>query len=282
VGPRPVVAIVAAAALFGGACDRTAAVGDLDVAVAVGQARHLEGSNRIQVSFTFAATEPVAITALAVRSGWFEPLPPERRTSILHPGRTVDVQVDLGTPVCDRESDAPPAVELELQIGETPRRRARLPLPSEFLADFRDRACRLERLGQAVEVGFGPPGPAEGTRVASELVLRRRAGDAPIRVDQIRGSVVFQLLLPEGASTAVAALGKDEQLTRIPVAFVASRCDPHGASQSQKTFRFPAWVAVGDDPPVYVELEPDDGLRAALQSAIQICLDADGSEQRDR
>ena len=274
-GPRAVVTSIASAALLGGACDPTPTVDDLDVAVDVGQARHLEGTSRIHVSFTFAASEPITITELAVRSDSFEPLAPERRTSILHPGRTVDVQVDLGPPVCDRESDAPSAVELELQIGEAPRRRATVPLPTEFLVEFRDRACRRERLHRAVEVGFGPHGPADGTGVATELVLRRRDGNARIRLDQIRGGVVFQLLLPDGMAVPVAVLEADQQILPVPATLVAARCDPHGASQSQKTFRFPAWITVGDAPPVHVELEPDEGLRAALQSAIEACLEAE-------
>jgi hypothetical protein len=42
-------------------------------------------------------------------------------------------------------------------------------------------------------------------------------------------------------------------------------------AESKKTYRFPIWVAVGDTPGVYVEIEPTGDGRALMERMLSEC-----------
>lgn len=247
-------------------------LGTVDVWTDVGQARHLAGTNRVHVSVRFATDEEVVVEEMALRTDLFELLGPETKDSVLRPGRTVDLQVDVGPAICDRQPGGSAALDLVARFGHASPVPLRLPVPSGFLSELAGRECALRIVRDAVEVGFGEHIAADGTRVDTELVLRRRHGDEAITLERMAGSVVLTMD-GEDRPAPVAALTPDEDVRSIPVTFTASRCDPHGVSQSQKTYRFSAWIAVGDDPSVRVEVTPPEDLESELRAAIAECID---------
>lgn len=251
------------------------AMGAVDVWTWIGQQRHLEGTRRVTVPVRFLSEEPVTVTSIALRTPHFEPLPPEAKSSLLHPGRKVALQVDLGPARCDELPDTRPEVHLTVQEGDREPVDLVLPVPTWLLDDLRERECAVAALTDAVSVSFGEFGEPDGIVLESELVVQRGDTTEPIEIERIAGSVLLTLA-PQSGGTPVGTLPTGESETRIPVEVTATRCDAHGLAGSQKTFVFSVWVAVGDEPPVYLEVMPAPELEAAMRATLDACIEAGG------
>ena len=57
----------------------------------------------------------------------------------------------------------------------------------------------------------------------------------------------------------------------IAVTVKAARCEPHALAESKKTWRFPVWVVVGDEPEPYLEMEPQGASRRLLDQLMRAC-----------
>lgn len=250
------------------------ALGSVDVWTWIGQQRHLEGTSRITVPVRFLSDAPVTVTGIVLRTPHFEPLPTEPKESLLHPGRKVALQVDLGPPRCGPLSDEPSEVHLTVRQGGDATRELVLPVPTWLLDTLRDRECAVAALTEAVSVRFGDFRPPDGVTLGTELVLERRDSTDPIEIERIAGSVLLTLS-PATAGTPVATMPPGAPVARIPVEVSATRCDAHGLAGSQKTFVFSVWVAVGDAEPVYVEVRPPPELESAMRDTLDACIRAD-------
>lgn len=249
------------------------ALGSVDVRTWIGQQRHLEGTRRITVPVQFLSDTPVTVTAIAVRTPHFDPLPPEPKESLLHPGRKVALQVDLGPPRCGSLADEPSEVHLTVRLGDDPPRVLVLPVPTWLLDALRDRECAVAALQEAVSVRFGDFSEPDGIALGTELVVERQDSADRIVIERIAGSVLLTIA-PESAETPVATIPPGAPDARIPVEVSATRCDAHGLAGSQKTFVFSVWVAVGDAEPVYVEVRPPPELESAMRATLDACIRA--------
>lgn len=250
-------------------------LGGLDVSSSIGQPRHLEGTRRITVPVRFEGTDsPVTVSSIAVRSARFEPLPPEPKGSLLHPSRTVDLQVDLGSAVCDGGAQPTPVVHLEARVGAGPTEELVLPVPDLLLIELQERECSLAELADQVDVEFGPAGRQDGRTLEAEVVVTRRDSEDRIVLERLSGSVILTLE-PGRPAEPVAALDPGTDEAFVPVVVTAARCDAHGLSGSQKTFVFPVWIAVGDGPAVHLELRPPPALEEAMRAVIDACIAGD-------
>ena len=85
------------------------------------------------------------------------------------------------------------------------------------------------------------------------LVLTRtgRAETDRVAVEQVQGSVLFDLAVPSDA-----ALSAEEEQVVVPVELSPGRCDEHARSQSTQTFLWRAWLRLGDGPLLPLVLQP--------------------------
>ena len=249
------------------------ALDSVDVWTWIGQQRHLEGTRRVTVPVQFMSEEAVTVTGIALRTPHFDPLPPEPKESLLHPGRKVALQVDLGTPRCGPLPDEPPRVHLTVRQGDDPARDLVLPVPTWLLDTLRERECAVAALSEAVSVRFGEFDPPDGITLDTELVVERRDSTDPVEIERVAGSVLLTLT-PATLGPPVATMTPSAAVAQIPVEVSATRCDAHGLAGSQKTFVFSVWVAVGGAEPVYVEVRPPPELESAMRATLDACIQA--------
>lgn len=253
--------------------ETTGVLPGVDVLVGIEQARHLEGSRRFQAATTFTSTEPITVRSIVLRSNLFEELPAEPKDSLLTPGRTVDLQFDLGPADCAVDDVTPTAaVVVELSIGDDTNEAVLLAMdaPTGFLLETHARDCQLADVGEAASITFGSFEPPTDTGVRTQIVLTRHGGTETVTATDFRGSVILHVDTAPDPSTLVLEPGVPGASS--PVTIEVTRCDPHGLAGSQRTFVFAAFVAVGDRSPVYVEFRPPDDLEAALREAIRNCV----------
>jgi hypothetical protein len=168
----------------------------------------------------------------------------------IHPGQTAAFRIRFGDPRCGRPSRTRPVL-----VAVIDGRTHRLPLRVEdpgLLVRLQVKACVQQRLDQAASVELRIA--SRTVRVAGEeylpadLVLQRRSGSvAPVRVVDLDGSVLIELLPRHGRRSLPAVLGPRRTTLDVPVLFgSAHRCDGHARGQSSQTFLFSTFVRVGD------------------------------------
>lgn len=234
--------------------------------------RYLSDGRRLEIILRNDTDETVRIQTLRLESKSFENLDPTVRPVEVPPGVRVDVPVPYGAAICGLEQ-ARASVALELVGAAQP---VVLPITShgEVQALY-DEQCRQEQVAEAAYVGYGqewstvdsPEGPAvEGT-----LTIRRRESDQRIAIDAVASNVIF-LVTPLGRTREpLVVLEPGETEASIGVRIRASRCEPHAVAESKKTFRFPMWVALGDEEAEFLEVAIDGRGRELLQDNVDDC-----------
>ena len=249
-------------------------LGDIDVVTMIEQPRYLEGTRRITIPVRFEGEGRFRVTGIAVRAPQFEPLPVEVIDVAMVPGQRVALQVDLGAPVCGAMDGSAPAVHLDVGVDDDAPMPLEVPVPAWLIEEMHDEQCVQAAVADQARVRFGAPGALDGATVRTELVLERTGGDQPVALTELTGSVILVVdpADPVAADRPLARLGSDDRAVRLPVEVTAARCDAHSVSGSTKTFVFHAWLQVGDEPPVRLDLRPGAELEDAMSRAIEACI----------
>lgn len=240
------------------------------VQASVEQGRPFVARDLLEVLLRNGSDERLELRALRLVDDRFEPVAATARDVLLLAGHgPTSMPITYGAAVCEVASDAgDPAVELVRVDGST-LLVAVDASGDDFLAQLHGIECARRRVEEIVELSWGPP----FTRVSDtvvELTLhveRRTAGDA-VTIHDLGGTVVFAQRLPDPGAVP-ATLGPDDDALTIPVELSTERCEAHALTESNKTYRFNVWVAVGDEPSVLVEVLPDGEARALLDEAMQ-------------
>jgi hypothetical protein len=128
---------------------------------------------------------------------------------------------------------------------------------SRFLHRLWRTECNARKLKRAADVRYSDRWTVEGTGLHSVLHgfidLRRRHGTEDVSVDQVQGSVLFEMDLP-GETT----MAGDEDRAAVPVDFSYGRCDEHARSQSTQSFVFRIWLRLGDGEPLAQVVQPTE------------------------
>ncbi len=228
------------------------------------QQRFDEGTRRAQVRVVNGTEHALQVRRVGVDWAGF----PLRMHPAAYavPGRqTVDLRYLLPAADCSPEVVDAPMVG----VVETRARTLRRPMAAEgrrFLLRLWRTECNGRRVDRAVDLGYGArwttQGRGQDAVLRGSLVLTRRGGAAPVTVDQVQGSVLFDLAL--AGTTAERTLAETERRQEVPLEVSAGRCDEHARSQSTQSFLFRTWVRLGDDEPVAVAREPSRRLQSRL------------------
>jgi hypothetical protein len=185
-------------------------------------------------------------------------------------GTTGTIRLRYGRARCDAASSSRPVVVATVG-GVTRRLRVRVD-QAEPILRVHAAECAAARLAGQVSLRLGPgwrPAAGQGVEVDLELV-QREAGTA-VTVVEVAGSVIFSVT---GLDPVAARVDDGRTRAVVPLVVRADRCDPHALIESKRTYVFPAWVQVGDDEPVRVELRPEPVVEEALAGLLGDCLDA--------
>jgi hypothetical protein len=212
-----------------------------------------EGTERGLLRVQNDAAEPVEITGIGLDWPGFGPAFREDKQVTLGAGRTMTLKLTLPEPVC-AETDDPVAATVE-----TAGRTVRQPLTASgqrFLRHLWDQQCWArfveERLDIAYDDAWSQRGPDARPRATGTLRLTRVAGQEPVELLGVQGSVLYGLEL-----TGATRLGPEEEALAAPVAILpGDRCDEHARGQATAPFTFRLTLRIGDAPPGKVLIPP--------------------------
>lgn len=218
------------------------------------QQRFDEGTRRAQVRVINNTEKSVYVEKLGVDWPGY-PAGLQRADYEVPAGWTIDLRYILPKADCTAAAGAATAYGV---ITTRRQGRIRQPMPADglrFLDRIRQTACNEKRIRRAATLSFAGPWTQEGSRAKAilhgRLVLTRESGSEALTVDQVQGSVLFDLSLP-----SEGALAADAERAALPMDFGPGRCDEHARSQSTTTFVFRVWIKLDEGDPLSVIVTP--------------------------
>ncbi|HET9828970.1 MAG TPA: hypothetical protein VFQ11_10730 [Nocardioidaceae bacterium] len=196
----------------------------------------------------------------------------------IRPGQTAAFVITYGAPRCAGSPATAPVLVATVN-GQT----RRLPLHVDdpgLLVRLHAKACAEQRLATVAGVHLRVATRTEEIDgeeyLPADIVLRHRPGaTGRVRIVDLSGSVLIQLLPRGGRGALPGELGPGSASTAFPVLFgSAHRCDAHALGQSSQTFLMSAFVRLGDRPPLRVVLPLSTRERDRLMGVIH--RDCDG------
>lgn len=218
---------------------------------------------RVHVRVTAGGDRRFTVTAVAIDSPGFAPLPPTPLTAAFEPGRTIDLRTAYGEPDCAAQP-GPVAARLTVARPDGAVEELRVPLAGDDLDTVHRQECAVARVLSVAGIGLAGLA-AEGDSVTGTVVLTRIGGDdRSVTVVDARRSVVLDLAV-EGLPLQ---LRSGDRRATAEVAFTAASCEPHVLAETKQPFVFPLSVAVGDTDPVPVPLPVDGAQQAVLRDLL--------------
>ncbi|MDR7277923.1 hypothetical protein [Catenuloplanes atrovinosus] len=176
-----------------------------------------------------------------------------------------DIRVGYGHGVCTGPAATltaePATAVLGVRDGDGTREVALpLPYPSELLTSLLRADCEQAEVARVATATLAGLRARPDGALDAVVRLTRTGGTAPVTMTEVRGSVLYTLTPASSARTLAATQGAVD----LPVTIDSNRCDPHAVGEVKKPYEFPAWLAVGDAPPVYTLIDVPAGARATL------------------
>jgi hypothetical protein len=250
-------AVVPLALLVGCSADRppatpTAPSAPLHLDASVAQFRFDEGTRNLKAGVTNNSDRDIRVSRATISwDGFAFPTVPLGDGAV-HPGQTAAFTIAYGAARCTR----PPAADPVL-VAVVDGRTTRLPLRVEdpgLLDRLHAKACAAQVLDRAATVRLQLATYTEKLRgeeyLPGRLVIRHRPGATePVRLVDLGGSVLLDLVPRAGRGALPGVLAPDAQVLAFPVLMgSAHRCDPHALGQSSQTFLISAYVRLGSGP----------------------------------
>lgn len=221
----------------------------LDASVA--QFRFDEGTSNLKAGVTNTSRRDIRVTRATIRWDALAFATVVLPGDAVHPGQTAAFTITYGRVRCARAPTTRPVL-----VAEVDGRRLRLPLRVEdpgLLVRLQAKVCAQQRLDQAAGIRLRLASHTE--RVAGQeylpgtLVVRRRSGTETVRVVDLGGSVLIDLVPRGGRRALPGELPARRRTLVFPVLFgSAHRCDAHALGQSSQTFLLSAYLRLGSRP----------------------------------
>ncbi len=242
----------------------------LDASVA--QFRFDEGTRRLKAGVTNQGDTGIRVSRATIDWGALAFPTVRVPDPVALPGQTAAFTISYGAPRCPRPAGPRPVLAAVVDG-----RRLRLPLRVEdpgLLRRLHAKACAQRRLAAAASVRLRLAratvrvGGAE--YVPGAVVVRRRAGStAPLRVDDLGGSVLLDLRPRDGTDALPALLRPGRPVLVLPVLLGSThRCDAHARGQSSQTFLISTYVRLGDHPQQRVVLPLSTAERVRVSAVV--------------
>lgn len=225
------------------------------------QNRFDEGTQRAQVRVLNGSKRPVRVREIGIDWAGFRG--GLQRADYPVPGRSV---IDLPYLLPRADCSARAGRDEMYAVATTKDRTVRQVLPADgvrFLSRVWREECTTRRIERTVDISYDLAGTEEGTELEAvrhaSLVLTRKRTDREVTVDQVQGSVLFEL-----AVSGDLSLPDDARRTTIALDVSPGRCDEHGRSQSTQTFVFRVWIRLDDGEPLARVVTPSRGQQTRL------------------
>lgn len=220
---------------------------------------------QVQVRITDTGDAPFGVTAVALRSAGFRPLPATDVTAEFVPGRVIDLPTPYGEPIC-AEDPLPATAEITVMRPDGAAEDVAVPLSAEVLGRIHREECAARAVLEVVRIEVTGL-REEPEALAGELTLTRREGDDPVTATRLGRSVLIDV-----AADLPLELAREGPAS-APVTFTPATCDPHVLSETKKPYVFPLSVTVGDGDEVSLDLPLDEAARGLLAELVQrVCV----------
>jgi hypothetical protein len=224
----------------------------------VTQYRYDEGTRNLKAGVSNDGAGDIRVSQATISWSALEFPVVHLRGEAIHPGQTAAFAIRFGAPKCATPPTAAPVL-----VAVIDGRSRRLPLRVEdpgLLLRLHAKACAQQRLARAATVRLELA--TDTVQVGGEeylpgaVVVRRRSGARQrVRIVDLSGSVLIELLPRGGRRALPGVLGPESRALAFPILFgSAHRCDAHALGQSSQTFLVSAYVRLGDRPPLRVVL----------------------------
>ncbi len=222
---------------------------------------------QVQVKVSDTGEEPFAVTAVALDSPGFVPLPAVALTASFVPGRRIDLPTPYGDPVCDTAAE-PAAARLTVVRPGGAVEELRVPLAAGALTEIHTRLCAAVAVEELVTVTVADLVP-DGDALTGRLVLTRDGDDdATVTAARVEGNVLYA-----AEAELPLELAGGEREVAAGVVFRTARCDPHALAETKQPYLMPLAVTVDGGPEVLLDLPLDDAQRGQLRELTdRICV----------
>lgn len=199
---------------------------------------------RMQLVVDNTGTAAFTVTSVQLDSPGFAVEPATDRGDAFEPGRRYSLPTTFGAVRCDEAPVPAEAVVGLLVEGEA--RTVRLPLAPDggLLEGLHARECQILALAAQTGLALGPawtPVVSAGEPgLATTLTVTRGTATGPVEVRETRGSVLFDVVLPEGP----VSLAPGQTQAEVPVVLTSRTCSGHAIGEAKQPYAFLAFIAV--------------------------------------
>jgi hypothetical protein len=225
----------------------------------------IANSGVFRVTVTNTGAAPFTLTGVRLDSPAFVRVPDTPVDIVFAPQQATYVETTYGDVRCDAPIE-PLRARLRLReaAGE---REVVVPLESPFalMQRIHDLVCAEEDFATRVRLavtGFVEDEVGGVPVVRSELRLTRGATDAPLRVGELRGNLLYEL------AGEPFTLGADSPSGSVPVVLRIATCSGHVIGELSQRYRFTAAVSVGEAPEFVAPILLDDQQKKALEELV--------------
>jgi hypothetical protein len=200
---------------------------------------------------------PVHVRQVELLSESFAPTGPVTKDVVIAAGSAKSLSLLYGEGRCDGALTPPVAAARAALVVEVDGQSVPVELPIPNAADLAPRlhadcAAQVVAAAASFRLQGWVPGP-DGVLQAT-LQVTRVAGDEPITVYELSGSVLYRLTPVAGLP---AQLAPGSELFEIPILASAARCDAHAMADVKFPYLFRAFVTIGDSPRLPASIDTD-------------------------
>jgi hypothetical protein len=221
-------------------------------------------AGQVHVRVTDTGDQPFTVTAVAIDSPGFAPLPPTALTAAFEPGRTIALRTAFGAPDCAAPS-GPLAARLTVTRPDGAVEELRVPLAGDDLDVVHREQCAVAGVLAVVGIGLTDLVPADDSVTGTVVLTRAGDDDRAVTLVDARRSVVLDVAV-DGLPLE---LEPGEERAAAGVVFTAASCDPHVLAETKQPFVFPLSVVVADAEPMPVPLPVDAAQQVLLQELLE-------------
>ncbi|WP_161965048.1 hypothetical protein [Ornithinimicrobium cerasi] len=209
---------------------------------------------QVEIRMNNGTGSEVTLSDVRLRSSGFQdPMPYARDSTVLGAGRVVDLPVALGPPVC-QDRPAVHTVSLDYRLADGSAGSVEIPAMDDRsqVEALLAAECFAERVEEVAGLEIsGPPNEREvdGVRVADLAVVITPAGAGRLDIGRVGSTTLLQPVdpatgdrLPDGYDVGLTVTGT--AMTRFVVSLVPNRCDAHAVAEDKQGTLLPVTVTL--------------------------------------
>lgn len=227
-----------------------------------------------EVTIDNQSDDDLHVTELQLLSPLFEEQGPTTADVTIRAGLRNDLRVPFGPSICP-PADRPTQVAMTIEADGVTQHGV-VEIDPEPVASVNRTECGVLEVAEHADIAFADEYTIDDDTdtLYATVVVTRRAGDDPITIDTVRGTVLYRFEPPQPLAEAdvMATLAPGDSSVDVPVVLLAARCEPHAVADAKKPYDMAIWVTIGNGEETYLPLRPSDPVITGLQELTRRCV----------